>query len=432
MGGSWLRVLVWLGVSSVLFTGAETGVRFHHIHYRVGDPAAAMSGAAAKLESVRVIVPGLGVGIRTGAEYLLFDRLEESDPPELLQMTVSDAYDAAVAWLRRHGISALPATTRDLRVSSALPVARHHHIAFAADDLPSVVRPLELAGARILRSTADAVLFDVGHGLLVEIVRDDDRPETFWCPMHPDVRSADEGKCPACGMTLVAIPPPRIGEYRLDVTQVRDRRRARVPGLQLAVREPDTNALVTRFAVVHERVFHLFVVSRDLEYFAHVHPEQVDGGSFVLRHPLPPGEHMLIADFLPLGGTPQMVQKAIIVPGTRRPAATSETSQDPDVRLETQNLAAGKYARFTFTVTHAATGAPVTDLQPYLGAPAHMLLVSHDLTHAIHGHPEEPSTAGPTVSFHPLIPAEGNYKLWIQVQRAGQVITRSFDIAVKP
>ena len=40
-----------------------------------------------------------------------------------------------------------------------------------------------------------------------------DRPDAFWCPMHPDVRAADAGKCPLCGMTLVPIPPPRVGEY---------------------------------------------------------------------------------------------------------------------------------------------------------------------------------------------------------------------------
>jgi hypothetical protein len=102
------------------------------------------------------------------------------------------------------------------------------------------------------------------------------------------------------------------------------------------------------------------------------------------------------------------------------------------IRLETGSLAAGKQAAFTFTVTDARTGAPVSDLEPYLGAPAHLLIVRSDLTEAIHGHPEETSTGGPTVSFHPLLPAAGDYKMWIQVQRAGQVTTRAFEFTVTP
>ena len=80
----------------------------------------------------------------------------------------------------------------------------------------------------------------------------------------------------------------------------------------------------------------------------------------------------------------------------------------------------------TFSFTDALTGRPVTDLEPYLGAPAHMLVVRADLADAIHAHPEEVATGGPTVSFHPLLPAEGAYKVWIQVQRRGRVITVPF------
>ncbi|HVH55411.1 MAG TPA: hypothetical protein VM791_04115, partial [Vicinamibacterales bacterium] len=75
-------------------------------------------------------------------------------------------------------------------------------------------------------------------------------------------------------------------------------------------------------------------------------------------------------------------------------------------------------------------GAPVTDLQPYLGAPAHMLIVRTDLGDAIHAHPEEQVTSGPSVSFHPIMPAAGGYKVWIQFQRGGQVSTSAFELQV--
>ena len=76
--------------------------------------------------------------------------------------------------------------------------------------------------------------------------------------------------------------------------------------------------------------------------------------------------------------------------------------------LKSEDFVAGKYACLTFTVKDAKTGEPVTDLQPYLGAPAHMLIVRSDLTDAVHAHPEELTTGGPAISFHPLVPAAGD------------------------
>ena len=146
---------------------------------------------------------------------------------------------------------------------------------------------------------------------------------------------------------------------------------------------------------------------------------------------------MLIADFLPEDGTTQMIQRAIIVSktgagGSGPPARGSGLgARDPEdlrVSMKAEDLVAGKEGRLTFTVTDAKTGAPVTDLEPYLGAPAHMLIVRRDLSDAVHEHPEEQLTGGPTVSFHPVMPAAGDYKLWIQFQRQGRVFTFPFEV----
>ena len=107
--------------------------------------------------------------------------------------------------------------------------------------------------------------------------------------------------------------------------------------MRLAIREPDSNLLVRAFRTVHEKTLHLFIVSRDLEYLAHVHPEQLKDGSFRLDHPLASGEYMLIADFLPEDGTTQMIQRAIIVSKTG--AGGSRRSERP--------AAAGLRANFT-------------------------------------------------------------------------------------
>jgi hypothetical protein len=47
--------------------------------------------------------------------------------------------------------------------------------------------------------------------------------------------------------------------------------------------EPGTGAVVTRFEMVDERPFHLFVISYDLESFAHVHPMLQSNGDSMSR-----------------------------------------------------------------------------------------------------------------------------------------------------
>ncbi len=396
-------------------------VRLHHVHYRVGDPSAAMAEAAFRLEGSRAIVSGLGVGVRTGSEFVLYDRLDDRYPPEPVQQDMAAAYDAAIRWLLAHGLNAAPERWTMSRLSRA-PAARFEHIAFAATDYD---RAISQVNESPMVSTTESMIFDAGGGLLVEIVRDANLPDAYWCPMHPDIRSGTAGRCPVCSMELVPMPAPAAGEYKLDVEVLKGPRGA--TGVRLAVRAPSSNALVTAFRVVHEKLLHLFIVSRDLDYFDHVHPDQQGDGTFLVVRDIPPGEHMLIADFLPTAATSQMVQRAVIVPGRGRSSPMRFDDGGLRVEMKAERLAAGREGRLTFTVTDAASGQPVTDLEPYLGAPAHMLIVRSDLSDAFHEHPEE-QVSGPAISFHPLIPAAGDYKLWIQFKRKGRVSTFSFPL----
>ena len=137
-----------------------------------------------------------------------------------------------------------------------------------------------------------------------------------------------------------------------------------------------------------------------------------------------------------------MVHRAIVTPGYSGPLfpapvdLSAETAKDRitggvRVQLEARNLKAGREAVLRFTLTDAETGAPVGDLEPFLGAPGHMLIVNADLTEADHVHPEEPVSHGPSITFQPLLPAGGFYKLWLQFQRRGEVTTVPFVVSVE-
>jgi hypothetical protein len=228
----------------------------------------------------------------------------------------------------------------------------------------------------------------------------------------------------------------------MDVAMTPGPNRAGISALRITLRDPESGRPVPGFATIHERLLHLFIIDRRLEYFQHVHPTPAGNGRFELRQVVPPGAYVILADFLPQGGRSQMLQRAIVTPGYAGPAfppapdlsidrATEKTVAGIRVQIETGPVKAGKEALFRFTLTDAATDAPVTDLEPFLGAPGHLLIVNADLTEADHVHPDESSSRGPAITFQPLLPAAGLYKLWLQFQRHGAVSTIPFVVAAE-
>jgi hypothetical protein len=257
------------------------------------------------------------------------------------------------------------------------------------------------------------------------------------------VRGQPGDRCPVCRMALVQSAPATEA-YTLDV-QVKPS--AIKPGqrghVRFVVREPKAGTVVHNFEVVHERIFHLFVVSHDLTYFVHTHPTLRGDGSLDADFVLPTaGAYQLIADFMPVGGPPQLIQRSLVTGGytghlTLVPAlATDTTDKNADgtrVGVTMPEAIAGREQLVTFDLRDAGSGAPVTNLEPFLGAPGHLLLVSDDLTIAMHAHPilELSSVGGPTVVFQVLFPRAGQYRMWAQFQRRGKVLTAPFTIPVR-
>ena len=410
-------------------------LRFHHLHYRVADPGAALGNAADAFKGTRTILQGLGVGVRVGRQYVLFDRLESGTRSSRGRKPAA-AYVEAVRWLAAKGVRVEPQSLADTAVARVMPDALLDHVAFAADDPRSVIAALDATPVSV---NDDRAFFRLRSGATVEIVRDTDRPDAYWCPMHPDVRSPGTGTCRICAMALVPIPLPRLGEYKVDVTLF-PRTGGGASGLQIAVRDPETGDPVKQFIDVHERPFHLFILSRDLSQFAHVHPQPTPDGGFALRQDIAAGEYMLIADFLPSGGTPQLVQRAVATPGYAGPlfgsAAELAMSGSEQVVgglrivMDAVSPAPRRETALRFHLSDASTGLPATDLEPYLGAAGHLLVVNQDLTAAMHGHPEGVATSGPMVTFAPVFPAPGRYKMWVQFQRRGAVVTAAFVVTV--
>ena len=130
--------------------------------------------------------------------------------------------------------------------------------------------------------------------------------EFYVCPMHPDVTSDKPGKCPKCAMTLVRTRRPEMAEYEVKLATtpavVKPSEKFR---LTFFISHPRTGQPVKEFNIVHDMPFHLFVVSQDLTYFAHIHPQQQADGRFTIETTVPKaGSYIIYCDIFPVGGMP--------------------------------------------------------------------------------------------------------------------------------
>lgn len=161
---------------------APAELRFHHLHLRTTDPAMAMNDVAARAGGTRVILQGLGVGVRIGEHYILFERGEPSRAPGAAG--ASAAYEAAGRWLKARQFDVMPLELSATRVPAARPEGAVDHVAFATADLDAAVAALQRTGAEPVRRSSESAFFAAGDGIVVEVTRDNDRPDAFWCPMR--------------------------------------------------------------------------------------------------------------------------------------------------------------------------------------------------------------------------------------------------------
>lgn len=256
----------------------------------------------------------------------------------------------------------------------------------------------------------------------------------YQCPMDPDVRSNKEGICSRCGMKLKAgIPEPVEFPVDLNITPRAPRPGAKTQ-LEFTIRDPRNDRQIEHFEIVHEKLFHMFVISKDLQFFLHDHPVFGDDAKFRYDLAFPkPGLYRVLADFYPEGATPQLIEKTVIVPGAPKQQApvltrdySTKTTENMHVSLTTDppQPIAGQKTMMFFRLE------PSDGIEKYIGAWGHMLAASDDLIDMIHTHPFI-ADGGPDMQFNVYFPREHTYRVWVQFQRKGVVNTAQFDIPVQ-
>ncbi|MGF7029918.1 hypothetical protein J2T17_000823 [Paenibacillus mucilaginosus] len=202
--------------------------------------------------------------------------------------------------------------------------------------------------------------------------------------------------------------------------------------------QDDKGQPVEKFDLNHEKQLHLIAVSKDLSYFDHIHPEYKGKGVFEITTKLPAGgAYKLFADYVPTGSTATTKSEWIQVgggaPAAKAPEPESKLTKVVDgkeISLQIDGLAAGKEVMLTYHLSDAATKKPIENLEPYLGAVGHVVILDEAAEQYLHVHPMDEKAKGPEAQFMTTFPKSGIYKIWGQFQQGGKTFIVPFVVKV--
>jgi hypothetical protein len=237
----------------------------------------------------------------------------------------------------------------------------------------------------------------------------------------------------------------------------------------------------------HNHLMHLFLISTPgMERMWHLHPNRA-GEAFVEDLPnMPAGQYEVFADIVDKRGFPWTLVGQVDLPQINGAALASDDSTWTGAALAADEkdseiaqlagggrivwekgsapIAANTALVFRFKVEDK-DGNPANDMEPYMGMAGHAEFVSSDMSVFAHIHPAGsvsmaalemasssgapgaaaidasvssgmamPMTGGklePEVNFPYGFPKAGEYRIFVQIKRAGQIETGVFDARVQ-
>jgi hypothetical protein len=267
----------------------------------------------------------------------------------------------------------------------------------------------------------------------------EEHEHNFVCPMHPEVTGHEGEKCPKCGMELKAVQGATTkGNFIMQFTSAPQVIEVGKPvTLSLKpVNKDNANAAVP-LELQHEKKIHLIVVSEDLSWFNHIHPEYQADGSYTVSETFPAGgKYFLYADYMPSGSTHQLDKIDVTVKGKEVAPKTYSTIKNTAIsdaysvtlRPDDSKFIANKAIHFDGVFTKNGTPLDVNKLQNYLGAKGHMVAINTATKEYVHLHPE---VEGTILHFHTTFENAGTYRVWLQFMADGKLHTTDYLIKVE-
>ena len=265
--------------------------------------------------------------------------------------------------------------------------------------------------------------------------------ESAGMPMRPTMGT----------MMTTEIPPVDAAEARVHVRiSVPAGTRPGVPArVVVTVTDTSSGRPVSDLRLTHSVFMHLIATRADLATFSHVHPEPTGtAGELAVEMTFPtPGRYIVNTEFRRNGQMAgihdrQLVTIAGPAPAPRPVTPGPRTIVVDGVRVELHGRAqAGVTSDLTFSLADAHSGRPLRNLQPYLAAAGHVVIMRADGQTFAHEHADvrdgsgAPVFALPGATFGPGLPVHahfdeaGTYRLWGQFRLGGgRVITVPFSV----
>lgn len=280
---------------------------------------------------------------------------------------------------------------------------------------------------------------------------------TFACPMHSEVIGKEGDKCPKCGMALEhndnAGKSNGLTYFMQYVSTPSELEAGKEGMLSFTPKIKGKENEAVPLQVIHEKKLHLIIVSKDLSYFEHIHPEYQADGTYqikVLAKGTPytiskglnetyfnnGGDYMLFADYAPASGNHQLEKIPVTVKGTPYKNVTynkERLTANIDGYTVSLEVEGGKWASNMPIHIKAVIkkGNQVLDantFENYLGAKSHMVVLKTETFDYLHVHPE---VENGNLDLHTTFESAGVYRGWLQFQTDGKVHAADFIIVVE-
>jgi hypothetical protein len=264
-----------------------------------------------------------------------------------------------------------------------------------------------------------------------------DHEHNYACPMHPEVRGHDGETCPKCGMALERMDSDgNANTFKMEFTSSPQQIEAgKKVILSLTPKNVTNPSAQVPLDVEHEKKIHLILVDDDLSWFNHTHPEYRKEGDYIVEETFPyGGNYILFADYKPTGSTHQLEKINIHVTGN--PAPKSRQRDEKLISnvdgyeitfVNGSSLKTGSENHMIIKIEKNGKEISGNDLEKYLGANAHIVMIRLDNKDYIHVHPEADEYP---IHAHGYFDKAGTYVMWVQFQTNGNIHTADFVVNV--
>jgi len=281
----------------------------------------------------------------------------------------------------------------------------------------------------------------------------------YICPMNCEKgKTYDQaGSCPVCHMDLEPMKAEveaNKAEYFTAFSANPAQLEAGKPAmLSFTPKMKGNESAPVPLDLVHEKKMHLILVSDDLSWFDHIHPEYQASGAYEIKV-LGKGEkfnngrghnetrfdsggkYWAFTDYKPLGALNQVNRTELDVAGKAAKSVAytepkmSSTVDGYTVKFDSHGstIAAGIPGHLHIDIMEKGQRITPDKIENYLGAKAHVVLIETSSKEFVHVHPE---AVGDELEMNTTFAKPGMYRGWLQFQTAGKVHAADFVLKVE-